>query len=99
MFKDVLIKELKSAIDRIERDECGMTETEAMQMLAMLTHEAMSKEQVLVYLGWSRSKFDDYCAKGLMPKGRKRSGWKELCWYKDELNDALVVLRNKYGHE
>lgn len=96
MIKQLLIKELKSAIDRLEHDECGMTEAEAMQILASLTHEAMSKEQVLVYLGWSRSRFDDYCSRGLMPKGRKRSGFKELVWYRDEINDALVVLRNKY---
>lgn len=95
-IKHLLINELRSAIDRLERDECGMTDTEAMQMLAMLTHEAMSKEQAISYLNWSRSKFDDYCARGLMPKGRKRSGFKELVWYKDEINDALVTIRNKY---
>lgn len=96
MMKQLLLHELRSAIDRVERDECAMTDGEAMKVIAALTHEAMSKEQVVNYLGWSRSKFDDYCARGLMPKGRKRVGWKELVWYKDEINDSLVILREKY---
>lgn len=94
-IKNLLIRELERLLKLIKEDKCSMTDTEAMQLISMLCHEAMSKEQVLVYLGWSRSKFDDYCAKGLMPRGHKRNGWKELCWYKDEINDALVNIRRR----
>lgn len=97
-MKGILLRELRAAIERIEKDECAMSESEAMRMISVLTHVAMSKEDVLVYLGWSRSKFDDYCVRGLMPKGKKRTGWKELVWYKDEINDAIILLREKYNY-
>lgn len=95
-IKKILLSELNTLVDKLQEDKCEMTSAEAMSLIGTLTHEAMSKEQVLIMLGWSRSRFDDYCARGLMPKGRKRAGWKELVWFKDEINDALIVLRNKY---
>jgi len=97
-IKKLLIAEIKCLLAKLERDEYDCTDEEAMRVISSIAHEAMSKEQVLVYLGWSRSKFDEYVSKGLMPKGRKRSGWKELAYYRDEINDALMNIRNKYGY-
>ena len=96
-IKTILIRELESTIEKVRKDELVCSEDEAMRLIASLAHEPMSKERVLVYLGWSRAKFDDYVHRGLMPKGRKRSGWKELCWYRDEINDCLMDIRQKYG--
>lgn len=96
-IKNLLECELESVLSKLHRGELECTDEEAMRVIATLAHQPMSKEQVLVYLNWSRSKFDDYVAKGLMPKGRKRSGWKELCWYRDEINDSLISIRQKYG--
>jgi predicted DNA-binding transcriptional regulator AlpA len=41
-------------------------------------------------LGISRSKFDALIKEGKLPKGRKRRGFKELIWYKDELISSKV---------
>lgn len=50
----------------------------------------MSKEQACIYLNMSRSKFDQYIREGKLPKGRKRMGFTEKIFYKDE----LVVKEN-----
>lgn len=69
-----------------------MTNEEGMRFLTFIAHEEMSKEQVLLYLRWSRAKFDQYIKEKKMPRGKKRVGHKELCWYKDEINEALSKL-------
>jgi hypothetical protein len=46
----------------------------------------MSRETASIYLNISYNKFGVYVEEGKLPKGRKRSGWKELAWYKDELD-------------
>lgn len=97
-IKRLLIREMERVLELLKSDKCEMTDSEAMHIISNLCHEAMSKEQVLVYLKWSRSKFDDYVARGLMPKGKPRSGFKELVWYKDEINDSIMLIKNsKYA--
>ena len=39
-----------------------------------------------MYLDIGRSQFDQLVRDGMLPKGRKRMGFKELVWYKDELD-------------
>lgn len=56
-----------------------------MDVIGTLSHEPMSKEQACIYLNMSRSKFDQYVRDGKLPKGRKRMGFSEKYWYKDEL--------------
>lgn len=58
-----------------------------MAIINNMTHIALSKEQACNYLNMSRSKFDSLVAKGIIPKGRKRVGFKELIFYKDELDN------------
>lgn len=51
-----------------------------------MTHVAVSKEKACRHLNMSRSKFDSKVLEGIIPKGRKRVGFKELVWYLDELD-------------
>jgi predicted DNA-binding transcriptional regulator AlpA len=57
-----------------------------MDILSVVAHEAMSKEQACNYLNLSRSRFDDLVREEKLPKGKKRVGFKELVYYKDELD-------------
>ena len=84
-FKKLVVKYLKNAIDKIEADSCELTESEAMSILKVIAHEPLSKEQACIFLNLSRSRFDDYIREGKLPKGKKITGYKELRWYKDEL--------------
>lgn len=84
-LKKMLVRMLKDTANKIETGTCEMTETEAMDIMKVLAHESLSKEQACNYLNMSRSKFDAMVAEGKLPKGKKIAGWRELRWYKDEL--------------
>jgi hypothetical protein len=55
-------------------------------VLRVIAHEAMSKEQACVYLNLSRSRFDDLVRERKIPRGQKRTGFKEKVWWRDELD-------------
>ena len=84
-LKKLIVKYLREAIERVESDSCEFSDAEAMDLLKLIAHEPLSKEQACDFLNLSRSRFDGLIAEGKLPKGRKRKGWKELCWYRDEL--------------
>jgi excisionase family DNA binding protein len=46
----------------------------------------MSKTQAAEYIGVSRATFDNYIHDGFLPKGTKVEGFKELRWYKSDLD-------------
>lgn len=95
VLKSALIRELKRYLSLLEEDRLECTASEAMQVISQLCHEPLSREQVLIQYGLPASTFSDYVSRGLLPKGRKRQGFKELVWYRDELNDAIIVMRQK----
>lgn len=84
-LKKLLTKLLRDTANKIDAGTCELSEEEATQMLEVLSHIALSKEQACIYLNMSRSRFDDLVRQGKLPKGKKRVGFKELFWYKDEL--------------
>ena len=86
MLKDIIVKLLRETADKIEVGTCELNESEAMDIMSVLSHQAMSKEDACIYLNLSRSRFDDLVRMKKLPKGRKRRGFKELTWYKDELD-------------
>ena len=90
-FKKLVVKYLREAADKIEGGNSEISESEAIDILRIVAHESMSKEQACEYLNISRSRFDDKIREGLIPKGRKRVGFKELVWWKDELDN----IKNK----
>ena len=42
----------------------------------------------------SRSTFDTYIRNGILPKGQKRLGFKELSWTKCDLEKAIIKANN-----
>lgn len=85
-LKKQIVKALKETADKIEAGNCELSESEAMDIMSVLSHQVMSKEDACIYMNMSRSKFDDLVREGKLPKGRKRRGFKELVFYKDELD-------------
>ena len=88
-IKNTIIKMLRETADKIEVGTCEMSDTEAMELLSILSHRAMSKEDTCIYLNISRSRFDDLVREGKLPKGRKRRGFKELVFYQNELDASI----------
>ena len=85
-LKRQIVKALKETADKIEAGNCELSESEAIDIMSVLSHQVMSKEDACIYMNMSRSKFDDLVREGKLPKGRKRRGFKELVFYKDELD-------------
>lgn len=88
-IKKLIVKLLSETIDKINNGTCELSDEEAGDIMSVLSHQAMSKEDACVYLNCSRATFDNNVRLGILPKGRKRRGFKELVWYKDELNNVL----------
>lgn len=87
-------------IDDIDSGNSNITEEEALQLCTTLKEltckdERMSKYKAYTYLNISRATFDNYVAKGLIPKGRKEAGYKELSWYKKDLDMVIKKKNNK----
>ena len=75
--------------NNIKAGNTYLSEQEQSEILAMLTHTAMSAEEVCSYLHISRPTLTNYVRNGTIPKGRKLRGRNELIWFKDELINAL----------
>ena len=94
-FKKLVVKYMREVADKIEVGTSEISETEAIDILRIVAHEVMSKEQACIYLNLSRSRFDDLVREKKMPKGKSRVGFKEKVWYKDELDAAVWRMKNK----
>lgn len=92
--KGLLVRALRLLADNIEANNTNITEEEAINLMSVVAHRAMSKEDCIIYLNVSRATFDNYVRDGFMPKGVKRRGWKELVWYEDE----IIAYKNKFSN-
>lgn len=81
-----LINDLDSGNSTINEKE----ELEIIQLIQKINSKELSKIESADYLGISRATFDNYVSKGLIPKGRKRQGFKELSWNKIDLDKYLI---------
>lgn len=94
-FKQLVVKYMREVADRIDAGTSEVTESQAIDILRIVAHEAMSKAQACKYLNLSRARFDDLVREKKLPKGKKVTGYKELRFYKDELDIALRKLKEK----
>lgn len=85
VIKRTVSKLLRQIADKIDGGTCELDEEQAMNIMATIGHEPLSKDAACSYLNISRSKFDSLVADGKLPKGKKRRGFKELVWFRDEL--------------
>lgn len=94
-LKKTFIKLLEKTLDDYKADNTYLSETEMVDIMSMLCHQALSKESACKYLNISRSRFDDLVREGKLPRGIKRTGFKELVFYKDELDKAIRKIKNE----
>ena len=84
-WKKLINEQLDLLKARINSDSCEVDVNTAMQIMSVIAHEPLSKAEAYQELGISRSKFDSLVREGQLPQGRKRLGFNELVWYKDEI--------------
>lgn len=94
-LKKLVVKLLRETADKLDVGNSELSATEAMHIVSMLAHEPMSKEKSCLFLNLSRSKFDELVREGKLPEGRKRVGFKEKVWWKDELEFCKENLKKK----
>lgn len=91
-LKRMIAKLLRETADKIDAGTCELSEQEAMDIMSVVAHNALSKEEACLFLNLRRSRFDDLVREGQIPRGRKRRGRKELIWYEDELRHCVESL-------
>ena len=83
---------LQKFIDDIDANNTNLSFEDQCQILRILSNvnqgrdEEMNKTQAADYIGVSRATFDNYVHDGRIPKGEKIEGFKELRWYKCDLD-------------
>lgn len=89
-----IINNIDSGNSELDENQCE----EVIEMINRMTNtkNKYSKYQSYNYLGLSRATFDRYVKDGLIPEGRKESGFKEKFWYKKDLDNAKhkILYRN-----
>lgn len=88
-----LIKELlQKIINDLDSGNSNINEQEQLELVSLLqkiSQPKLSKIQSADYIGVCRATFDNYITKGLIPKGEKLQGWKELAWNKCDLDKFI----------
>lgn len=90
----VLQKLLRKIDQDIDAGNSNLTEEEALEVVEILKEytrkdKPMSKYQAFTYLNMSRAKFDNLVKEGKLPDGHKVVGFKELFWYKKDLDKYI----------
>lgn len=83
---------LQQIIDDIDSNNSNISERqqfEVIKFIQKINTKELSKLEAADYIGVSRATFDNYIRKGLIPKGEKRVGFKELSWNKSDLDEFL----------
>ena len=91
---NVIKEQLYRIINDIDAGNSNLTEEEALSAMKMLQKfskkdKPMSKVESYKYLGISRSKFDSLIRDNLLPIGKKQVGFKELFWFKKDLDKYI----------
>lgn len=87
---------LQQYIDNIDSGNTNIDFQQQSDIIKILSNvnlgqeNEMNKTQAADYLGVSRATFDNYIKDGFIPKGKKVGNFKELRWYKSDLDLFLI---------
>lgn len=87
---------LQKWIDDIDADNTNLNYEQQCDLIRLMSNvdlgqeNEMNKTQAADYLGVSRATFDNYVHDGFIPKGRQVGKFKELRWYKSDLDLFLM---------
>lgn len=87
---------LQKFIDDIDAGNTNLNYEQQCNVIRILSNvdigqdNEMNKTEASDYLGVSRATFDNYVHDGFIPKGRQVGRFKELRWYKSDLDLFLI---------
>lgn len=88
IIKELLLK----IINDIDTGNSNLSAKECEEVIDYLSFISNKNEKLSKYLNISRATFDNYVREGKIPKGRKQQGFKELFFYKKDLDKYLETL-------
>lgn len=96
----VIKNQLLRILDDIDTGNTNMTDEEMIETAKFLKkfnsrEKYISKYQAYTYLNMGRAKFDNLVREGILPKGKKVEGFKELQWSLKDIKDASKKVRTK----
>jgi len=97
---EIFKNSLQQIINNIDAGNTYLDENDCMELLDMINHMTIAENKYSIYqsckyLGISRATFDRYVKEGIIPEGRKQQGFKELFYYKKDLDDAKNKINNR----
>jgi predicted DNA-binding transcriptional regulator AlpA len=87
---------LQQYIDNIDAGNSNLSYEQQCNIIRILSNvdsgedNEMNKTEAADYIGVSRATFDNYVKDGFIPKGRQVGRFKELRWYKSDLDIFLM---------
>lgn len=89
---NIIKKQLLKMISDIDAGNCYLSEEEEVEVIKLMNKisrkdRKLSKYEACKYLNISRASFDNYVRQGLLPKGIKTQGFKELFWSIKDLDN------------
>ena len=87
---------LQKWIDDIDADNTNLSYEQQCNLIRLMSNvdigkeNEMNKTQAAEYLGVCRATFDNYVRDGFIPQGRQIGKFKELRWYKSDLDLFLM---------
>ena len=96
----IIKKLLLKIVDDIDAGNSELSESELYDVVDLLKRynfrdKYISKYQAYTYLNISRAKFDNLVREGVLPRGKKIEGFKELQWSLKEIKDRNKDINNK----
>ena len=89
--------QLLRIVEDIDSGNSNLTEEEEIEVAKILKRSTtkdkpMRQYEAYTYLRISRAKFDNLVKEGKLPQGKKQQGFKELSWFKKDLD--LFIKNN-----
>lgn len=93
---------LMKIVADIDAGNSNITEEEAAKLIDTLKEltdkeKRLSKYAACKYLNVSRATFDNYVREGKLPKGKHEIGFKELNWFKKDLDEFVRKSRDNHS--
>lgn len=100
-MKRIIRNLLQGIIDDLDAGNANMNEEEAIEIAKVISElrkdNGISKYAACKYLNVSRATFDNYVREGKIPKGKHEIGFKELRWYKKDLDEFVRKSRDNHS--
>lgn len=98
-MNQILRRLLEQALSDIDAGNSSITQEEEEKIINVLKtinkkDKLLSKYQAYTYLNMSRASFDNKVKEGLIPKGIKVEGFKELMWKETDLKKLIKNKKN-----